>query len=103
MNANGSGKSIKPVLLGFLFALAVAGMSVERVEAVGEKPLTKTGKPAADQSCKQFCATITIRKPDGSMCSNIVPVEKSGFCECQCQDNTNSSGKKGGKLGAERK
>ncbi|MEX2164251.1 MAG: hypothetical protein WD823_08415 [Sulfuricaulis sp.] len=87
--------NVKQILLGLVLAIGFAGIASEAVEAAGDKPPMKTGKPAADQSCKQFCASITIRKPDGSYCQNIVAVEKSGgFCECQCHDNYNPDKKR---------
>lgn len=102
MNRSRDGINRRGALLVWVLALGFAGIGLEAA-AVDSKPPTKVGTPGAKQSCGQFCAGITIRMPNGSTCRNVVPVEKNGFCECQCHDNYSPSDKKGGRIQMQRK
>lgn len=97
MNFNRSGKSIKAVLLGVLLALGLASMSVGPVEAVGDKPPTKTETPPIGTStpggCAEFCKTIQVKNCALQPCRNLVPVVINNFCTCECRDKCDGGGR----------
>lgn len=96
MNFNRSGKSIKAVLLGVLLALGLVSMSVGPVQAVGDKPATKTETPnptSTPSGCATFCATVQIKNCAQTTCSNVVPVVVNNFCTCECRDKCDGGGR----------